>query len=64
MSVLTLEDQIHRAPNGRFYAVWQGRAICAPVESLRYFTTEREARAFLARLQAESEFMNLGDFDT
>jgi hypothetical protein len=40
--------KIRRAPNGKFYLHRDGEAICLLNGNLRYFTTEREARAFLA----------------
>jgi hypothetical protein len=40
--------KIRRAPNGKFYVWGSGEAICLPNGNLRYFWTEREARAFLA----------------
>ena len=40
--------KIRPAPNGKFYVRKQGETICLPDGSLRYFTTEHEARAFLA----------------
>ena len=40
--------KIRRAPNGKFYVHRDGEAVCLPNGNLRYFTTEREARLFLA----------------
>ena len=40
--------KIRRAPNKKFYIWGNGEAICLPNGNLRYFATEREARAFLA----------------
>ena len=44
--------KIRRAPNGKFYVWGNGKAICLPNGNLRYFWTEREARAFLAEWDA------------
>ena len=44
--------KIRRAPNRKFY-VWGNReAICLPNGNLRYFESEREAWAFLAKRAA------------
>jgi hypothetical protein len=56
-----LSDQIHRAPNGKFYALWQGRAVCFLGGSLRYFATEQDARTFLAQCADETR---IGEFAT
>ena len=40
--------KIRPAPNGKFYVRKQGETVCLPDGSLLYFTTEHEARAFLA----------------
>jgi hypothetical protein len=40
--------KIRRAPNGKYYVWENGEVICVPNGNLRYFATEREARAFLA----------------
>jgi hypothetical protein len=50
--------KICRAPNDKFYALWQGRAICKQTGELRYFETMRDARAFLT----ESDATALGEF--
>ena len=47
-------DQIHRAPNDKFYALWDGRPICTPNGGLSYFETMREARTFLAEGDAKN----------
>jgi hypothetical protein len=41
--------KIRRAPNGKFYVCGNGEVICLPNGGLRYFGTEREAWAFLAK---------------
>jgi hypothetical protein len=46
-------SKIHRAPNEKFYALWQGRVLCRPTGALRYFETEHEARAFLTEYAAD-----------
>jgi len=56
-----LRDEIHPAPNGKFYALWQGRAVCFSGGSLRYFETEQDARKFLAECADETR---LGEFAT
>jgi hypothetical protein len=50
-----LSDEIHPAPNGKFYVLWQGCAVCLLNGSLRYFKTEQNARAFLAECAEESD---------
>jgi hypothetical protein len=52
--------KIFNAPNEKFYALWQGQAVCTPTGNLRYFETEGEARLFLA----ESEGTLLREFAT
>ena len=47
-------DQIHRAPNDKFYALWDGWPICRADGGLRYFETMQEARTFLAEGDAEN----------
>ena len=44
--------KIRPAPNGKFYVRKQGETICLPDGNLRYFTTEHEARTFLAARDA------------
>jgi hypothetical protein len=56
-----LSDQIHRAPNGKFYALWQGRAVCFWNRSLRYFDTKQDARTFLVQCAEETR---IGQFAT
>jgi len=43
--------KICRAPNDKFYVLWQGHAVCTPTDALRYFETEYEARLFLAGIE-------------
>ena len=43
--------KICRAPNDKFYVLWQGLPVCTPTEALRYFKTEHEARGFLAEIE-------------
>lgn len=45
----TWSVKIRRAPNGKVYAVWQGRVICDAGGGLRYFDSEDDARDFLER---------------
>ena len=47
-------EQIHRAPNDKFYALWDGRPICRANGGLRYFETMHEARTFLAEPEDEN----------
>jgi hypothetical protein len=56
-----LIDAIHRAPNGKFYALWKGRAGCFWNGSLRYFEIEQDARTFLAECAEETK---IGEFAT
>jgi len=51
----------HPAPNGKFYVLWQGRAVCFLGGSLRYFETEQDARTFLAQCADETR---IGEFAT
>jgi hypothetical protein len=44
--------KIRRAPSGKFYVRGNGEVICLPSGGLRYFRTEREARAFLTECDA------------
>jgi hypothetical protein len=44
--------KIRRAPSGKFYVCGDGEAICLPNGNLRYFQSEREAWAFLAKRDA------------
>jgi hypothetical protein len=46
-----LRDQIHRASNGRFYALCAGRAVCLSYGCLRYFETEQDGLKFLANVR-------------
>jgi hypothetical protein len=52
MGIGNFIGRIHRAPNGKFYALWQGVVLCALNGGLRYFETEYEAQAFLNRCNA------------
>jgi hypothetical protein len=45
-------NQVHRAANGRFYALWRGHVVYTSDGSVWHFDTEHEARAFLARCDA------------
>jgi hypothetical protein len=62
MSKTSLENQIHRAPNEKFYIVWQGQPVCLLSGVPYYFETEREAREFLAQCEAENRLVELGVF--
>jgi len=44
--------KIHYVPNGKLYVRKQGETICLSNGSLRYFTTECDAWAFLADCDA------------
>jgi hypothetical protein len=46
---MSLQSQVLRAPNEKFYALWRGQPICLMGGVLYYFETEREARAFLGQ---------------
>src|SRR5207237_1265229 len=59
MSHEYLSDQTHRAPNGKFYSLWQGCAVCTVYGSLRYFETAQDARTFFAECGDETR---LGEF--
>ena len=56
-----LRDQIHRAPNGKFYALCEGRYVRLWHGGLRYFETEQDGRKFLAECGDETR---LGEFAT
>ncbi len=45
-------NQVHRASNGRFYALWRGQVVYMPSGTVRHFDTEADARAFLAQCDA------------
>ena len=47
------ESQTYRAPNGKYYAIWRGRPVCALPGVLVYFETERDAEEFLIRCDTE-----------
>jgi hypothetical protein len=55
-------NQIHRAPNGKFYAVWRGEPICRMSGGLFYFDTDREALEFLNQCDIESRVADLEAF--
>ena len=42
---MSLQSQVLRAPNEKFYVLWRGQPICLMGGVLYYFETEREARA-------------------
>jgi hypothetical protein len=46
MSMENRKSEVYRAPNGKFYALWQGQLICAPAGVLVYFETENDAQEF------------------
>jgi hypothetical protein len=62
MGIGNFIGRIHRAPNGKFYALWQGVVLCALNGGLRYFETEYEAQAFLNRCNAGDS--SSGEFAT
>jgi hypothetical protein len=45
-------NQVHRAANGRFYALWRGQIVYIPGGTVRHFANERDAWAFLAQCDA------------
>ena len=47
------DGTIHRAPNNKFYVLWQEQVFCASNGCLHYFETEDEARAFLIEYAAD-----------
>lgn len=56
---MTLQNQILLAPNRKFCVIWQDRTVCSMSGFLCYFETEREAREFLSRCDAENQLADL-----
>ena len=42
-------NQVHRAANGQFYALWQGQVVYRSSGAVRHFDTEAEAWSFLGQ---------------
>jgi hypothetical protein len=63
MYELSDEDQVRRAPNGRFYAIWRGQPICVFEAGLLYFETELEAWAFVAQCNEGNGLAYLGELE-
>jgi hypothetical protein len=61
---MSLQSQVLRAPNERFYILWRGQPICSMDGVLYYFETEREAREFLSQCEAENRLVDLAAFAT
>jgi len=56
-----LRKKINRAPDWKFYVIWQGQPVCLLSVVPFYFETEREARE-LAQCEAENRLVELGVF--
>ena len=54
MSLANHQSQAHRAPNGKFYAIWRGQPVCALAGVLLYFETARDAEEFLGQCDTEN----------
>jgi hypothetical protein len=54
---MTERSEVHRAPNGKFYAIWQGQAACAIEGILLYFESEREAEECIRQCDAENRMV-------
>jgi hypothetical protein len=61
---MSLQSQVLRAPNERFYVLWRGQPICSMDGVLFYFETAREAREFLNQCEAENRRIDLAAFAT
>ena len=57
MSKANRENQVGRAPNGKFYAIWRKEPVCALGGVLFYFETERDTWDFLAQCDAENRLV-------
>jgi hypothetical protein len=53
------ENKARRAPNGKFYGVWQGHPVCMLDGVLAYFHSERAAWDFLCQCDTESRLLDL-----
>ena len=56
---MNLRNQVLRAPNEKFCAIWRGQPVCAIEGVLFYFGTEREAREFLDHCETEDRLVDL-----
>jgi hypothetical protein len=61
---MSLQSQVLRAPNERFYVHWRGQPICSMDGVLFYFETARDAREFLNQCEAENRRIDLTAFAT
>jgi hypothetical protein len=54
-------SEVYRAPNGKFYALWQGQLVCAPAGVLVYFETEHDAQEFLRQSDIENRVVDFSE---
>jgi hypothetical protein len=59
---MSLQSQVLRASNERFYVLWRGQPICSMDGDLFYFETAREAQAFLSQCETENRLVDLAAF--
>jgi len=57
------QNEVHRAPNAMFYAVWRGQLICRLGGVTAYFGTEREAWEYLSLCDKQNQFVDLAALD-
>jgi len=55
-------NQVGRAPNEKFYAVWRDHLICSLDGVTAYFDTEREAWDYLRQCDTAGQLLDLGTF--
>ena len=61
---MSLQNQVLRAPNDKFYVLWRGEPVCGLSGVLYYFVSKREADEFLDQCKRENWVGDLETFAT
>lgn len=61
---MSMQNQVLRAPNERFYVLWQGKPVCGLAGVIYYFASKREADEFLGQCETENRVADLDAFAT
>jgi len=56
---MSMQNQVLRAPNDRFYVLWRGEPVCGLSGVIYYFESKRDAHEFLDQCERENRVADL-----
>jgi hypothetical protein len=62
--IMSLQNQVLRAPNNRFYVLWRGEPVRGLSDFLYYFASRQEADEFLRECERQNQLADLEAFAT